>query len=55
MTPVYLILLVAAAVCFGLAAFMGAGRPTGRIRVDLIATGLFCWVLVPLIQTFRAL
>ena len=34
-----LILLVAAAVCFGLAAWGVGGR------INIIALGLFCWVL----------
>jgi len=42
-----LILLIIAAVCFGLAA---AGVPS---RVNLIALGLLAWVLVPLIAALR--
>jgi multisubunit Na+/H+ antiporter MnhG subunit len=42
---IYLILLILAAVCFALAAFSAAVT-----RVNLVAAGLFCWVLVPLIQ-----
>lgn len=48
MTLLYLLLLIAAAVCFGLAA-LGVGG-----RLNLLAVGLLAWVLVPLIQTGRA-
>lgn len=44
MTIVYALLLVAALVCFILAAFKAVGR------VQLVACGLAFWVLVPLIQ-----
>lgn len=44
-----LLLLTAAAVCFGLAAF---GVPT---RVNLVALGLLFWVLVPLFGAIGAL
>lgn len=47
MTTLYLLLLIAAALCFLLAA---AGVSA---RVNLVALGLLCWVLVPLIQTAR--
>jgi hypothetical protein len=44
MTMLNLVLLLIAAVCFGLAAFgVGGGR------VNLVALGLLAWVLVPLI------
>jgi len=46
MTVLYLILLIAAALLFVLAAFSVDVR-----RLNLVALGLFCWVLVPLIQT----
>ena len=46
MVVIYLLLLIGAAVCFGLAVF---GRATPR--VNLTALGLLLWVLVPLIQT----
>jgi hypothetical protein len=49
MTLLYLILLIAAAVCFGMAAF--ASNRRGRGRVNLMALGLLLWVLVPLLQT----
>lgn len=50
MNILYLILLLVGAVCF-------AGAASQRIatRVDLIAAGLFFWILVPLIQTIDAL
>lgn len=49
MTLLYFVLLLLAAVCFFLAV-------TGRItRWNLIALGLLLWVLVPLIQTGKAL
>lgn len=44
-----LLLLVGAAVCFGLAAF----RVT--LRLELIALGLLCWVLTQLIPALAAL
>lgn len=46
MTVLYLLLLVLAAVLFVLHA-VGVDTP----KVNLLALGLFCWVLVPLIQT----
>jgi len=49
MHTVNLLLLIVAAVCFGLAAF---GAPLSR--VNLVALGLLAWVLVPLIATLRA-
>ena len=43
-----LVLLLIAAVCFGLAAFgVGGGR------VNLVALGLLAWVLVPLLAAVR--
>jgi len=67
MTVIYLLLLIAAAVCFGLAAFtgrstLGAGSGTGvgarggarGGNVNLLAAGLLFWVLVPLLQTLQA-
>jgi hypothetical protein len=50
MTLIYLLLLLAALVCFILAA---AGVPVRRI--SLVALGLAFWVAVPLLQTIRAL
>jgi hypothetical protein len=54
MKIIYLLLYIAAAACFGVAAF--AGRSTlgakggGRGgNVNLLAAGLFFWVLVPLL------
>ena len=44
-----LILLIVAAICFGLAAFGAVA--TGRI--NLIALGLLAWVLVPLIAAIQ--
>lgn len=43
-----LLLLIAGAVCFGLAAF---GVTT---RVNLIAAGLLAWILVPLLAALVA-
>ena len=48
MTPLYLVLLAAAAVCFLLAA-VGVAAP----RLNLLAFGLLCLTLVPLIQTMK--
>lgn len=50
MDVLFLILLVLAAACFGAAA---AGRAGGR--VNLVALGLFLWVLVPLIQAVQGI
>jgi hypothetical protein len=47
----YLILLIVAAVCFGLASFGAVVHP----RLSLLALGLLAWVLVPLIQQARHL
>jgi hypothetical protein len=64
MTTLYLILYILAAVCF-IAAAVLAYRPVvaadanGTVhtagRVNLVALGLFFWVLVPLIVTARNL
>jgi hypothetical protein len=60
MNLLFLLLLLAAAVCFGIAAF-GHGRSATRAdgavvvtqRVNFVALGLLFWVLVPLIQHFN--
>ncbi len=49
MTVIFLILLIAALVCFLIAAF----APSQPARVNLVALGLALWVLVPLIQTVQ--
>lgn len=49
MTVIYLILLIAALVCFVIAAL----APHQPARVNLVALGLGFWVLVPLIQTVQ--
>lgn len=67
MTTLYLILYILAAVCF-IAAAVLAYRPAVGVdgdrananlgtagRVNLVALGLFFWVLVPLIVTARNL
>lgn len=51
MTVLYFILLLLSAISFIVAALGGSVHP----RVNLIALGLFLWVLVPLIQTARNL
>ena len=51
MTVLYFILLLLAAICFVVAAADRTVHP----RVNLIALGLFFWVLVPLIQTVKNL
>lgn len=56
MTVIYLLLLLGAAICFGVAAFAGhvaSSHDTGsaRARVNFVALGLLLWVLVPLIET----
>lgn len=52
MTVIYLLLLLAAAACFALAAFA-----PGKVdkRVNLVPLGLLLFVLVFLIQQFEAL
>lgn len=50
MNALYLVLLLLAAFLFTLAT-LGIRSP----RVNLVALGLLCWVLVPLIQTGRSL
>lgn len=50
MVVIYMLLLIAAAVCFGLAV-AGVAPTTRRGSINLIALGLLFWVLVPLIQT----
>lgn len=51
MDIIYLLLLIIAAVSFGVAAF-ATRQPT---RVNLVALGLLAWVLVPLVQAFTRL
>jgi len=49
---IYLLLYIAAAACFGIAAFAGRstlGAKGGGRNVNLLAAGLFFWVLVPLL------
>lgn len=50
LTLLYFVLLLLAAVCFLLDAFVVSQR-----RVHLLALGLLLWVLVPLIQTAQGL
>jgi hypothetical protein len=50
MTVLYFILLLLAAICFGLAAFSVA-----HPRIHFVALGLLFWVLVPLIHAGKAL
>jgi len=50
MNVLYLILLIAGALCFAAAA---SGRVVSKI--NLTALGLLLWILVPLIQTARDL
>lgn len=45
MSVLFILLLLAAAVCFGISAFA-----PGYNRVNFIGLGLLFWVLVPLIQ-----
>jgi hypothetical protein len=44
MATVYLILFILSAVCF-----LAAAANVASTRVNLVAAGLFCWVLVSLI------
>lgn len=60
MSVIYLLLLIGAAACFVLAAIIeprqvnasspGPSTVVGAFGVNLVALGLFLWVLVPLIQ-----
>ena len=50
MNVFYLLLLIVAAVCFGIAAF-SSRQP----RINLVALGLLAWVLVPLLQALVSL
>lgn len=52
MTVIYLVLLLASAVCFGLAAF--APKKASN-RVNLVPLGLLLFVLYLLIQVFQTL
>jgi len=51
MEPVNFILLLIAAVCFGLAAFSVSVHP----KLNLVALGLLAWVLTVLIPAGKAL
>jgi lipopolysaccharide export LptBFGC system permease protein LptF len=53
MTVLYLLLLFLAAVCFVLSTF-NVSRGTVP-KVNFIALGLLCWVLVPFLQTLDTL
>lgn len=60
MSVIYLVLFIGAAVCFVIAALVeprrvnastpGPSTVVGSFGVNLVAMGLFLWVLVPLIQ-----
>ena len=49
MEAIFLVLLIVAAVCFALAAFNTAAR------VNLVALGLFAWILIPLIKAIQSI
>jgi len=51
MSILFLLLLVGAAVCFAIAAFVKS-QP---VRINFVALGLLLWVLVPLLQTLLQL
>lgn len=57
MDALYLILYVLAAVFFFFAALWGwrAGGPRAWALENLVALGLLCWVLVPLIMKARSM
>lgn len=58
MTLLFFLLLLAALICFVLAAFASnRGDGLGRLhsRINLVALGLAFWVTVPLVQTIRSL
>ena len=55
MNTLYLILYILAAVFFLIAAWFSVRPASNRPAPNLIALGLFCWVLVPLIQTAKAM
>lgn len=54
MDVVYMLLFIAAAVCFVLAA-LNVVVNSRRGTINLMAMGLFFWVLVPLIQSIKHL
>ncbi len=56
MRTIYLVLFILGAVCFLAASFWDA-RVTDRSGryINLVALGLLFWILVPLVQTARAL
>ncbi|MFC0622954.1 hypothetical protein [Kribbella deserti] len=49
MVAVYLVFLILGAACFA-GAFFGLGG-----RLNLLAAGLLCWILVPIVQTMNAM
>lgn len=51
MDVIYFILLLLGAICFIVAAVSATIHP----RINLIALGLFLWILVPLIHAAKAL
>lgn len=53
MDVITLLLLIAAFICFAVAAF--AHRAAERTRVNLVAAGLAAWVLVPLLERLASL
>lgn len=55
MDIIYLLLLLAGFVCFLIAAFAPAQTADVARRVQFGWLGLACWILVPLIEQFRAL
>lgn len=50
MVLLYFVLLILATICFGLAAL---NKPVGKLNI--IALGLFFWMLVPTIQMLNKL
>lgn len=46
MKTLYLVLLIAGAICFALASVSAVVHP----RLNLVALGLLAWILVPLIE-----
>ncbi|MBW3641133.1 MAG: hypothetical protein KY451_15100 [Actinobacteria bacterium] len=60
MNIIYLLLYIGAAACFGIAAFagrstLGSGRGGRGGNINLLAAGLFLWVLVPLLVQLQTL
>ena len=48
---IFFLLLLFGALCFALSAFQSSRRDTPASPINLVALGLFFWILVPLLQS----